>query len=931
MEGENTETGNSEIRVVAEQPQEIFEDKTAMVATSDDVVEIRKEKVIGFLKKNYNYIAYVVLAIIVFLAVRIRTKNLAGLKDVTTGTWTLGPDLDPFLFLRYAKTIVAEGGLPIIDAMRYVPIGFNIERGFILHYYLIAWFHKLASVFGSESVTHSAVLFPAFMFGLTIIAFFFMTRKIFSHSLGEKSANVIGLIASFLLMVIPALLPRTIAGIPEKESAAFLFLFLAFYFFLSAWGESKRGKSYFFAILAGFSTAGMALIWGGFAFIFITIAPAVFIAFLLNKVGKRQIYAYILWIASSFILMNIFSARYTITRLFSSVTTGSAVIVLFVILVHAIIFNTNLRKPFRSGKLGKIPPRFNSAIVSVLILLVLSTFVWGVSFVPDLLSNLVDNLVQPATSRLIQTVAENRQPYFTEWARNFGPNYFEIPLTFWLFFIGSIYMFGQMVKTLKKNERRYLTLAYVIFLVSTIFSRYSASSRLNGENTLSLGFYALGFLIFVFTFGLYYYRRYKNGELDELKKIDFGFMFLLSFFFLGIVSARAAVRTIMVLAFPTSIVISYFAVDIFNKAKRIKGDSAKKAFVWFLAVLVIVPTFYAGYAYYNAVSAQASGYIPSPYTQQWQKAMFWVRENTQEDAVFGHWWDYGYWIQSIGERATVLDGGNGISYWNHLMGRYALTGSDNREALDFLYAHDTTHFLIDSTDIGKYSAYSLIGSDADLDRMSFIPTIVKDASQIQEKKDSTVFVYPASIALDGDITFEDNGTSIFLPRGSAGIAAVLVERDNENGRVIQTQGVYVYQGEQFVLPLRYTYDQKEFIDFGFGVESGVYIYPRAVQSSGGLQLDISGSMIYLSERTVKSQLARLYLYNEENPYFKLVHSEDDFVVEQIKAQNPGLDLDIIHFQGLRGPIKIWEINYPEDIEFKEEFVDRVYPESLRAA
>jgi len=35
--------------------------------------------------------------------------------------------------------------------------------------------------------------------------------------------NIIALIATAFFVVIPSLLPRTIAGIPEKESAAFFF------------------------------------------------------------------------------------------------------------------------------------------------------------------------------------------------------------------------------------------------------------------------------------------------------------------------------------------------------------------------------------------------------------------------------------------------------------------------------------------------------------------------------------------------------------------------------------------------------------------------------------------------------------------------------------------------------------------------------------
>ncbi len=925
MEGEN----NANLKAnISEAEASILENKNTAISSDDETINIRKEKVMNFLKEKYSLISYVVLAVIVFLALRIRTRNLGGLRDITTNDWTLGPDLDPFLFLRHAKEIIENGSLAAVDYMRYVPIGFEAKRGFILHEYLIAWFHKIAVLFGSESVTQSAAIFPAFMFGLTVIAFFLMTRKIFSEKLGEKKANVIALIASFLLSVAPALLPRTIAGIPEKESAAFLFMFLAFYFFLSSWSEKNKIKSYGLSVLAGLSTGAMALIWGGYAFIFITLIPAVFFSFLLGKTDDRNIYSYGLWILSAFVPMYIFSIRYSITRLLSSETTGSAVVVLFIMIAHNVIFRTNLKKHFQTGRVSKIPPRAVSAIASVVILIVLASLIFGASFVPNNINNVVNNLVKPATSRLIQTVAENRQPYFTEWASNFGPNYRNLPLTFWLFFIGSIYLFHRMIKTLKKNEKIWLTVSYIIFLTATIFSRYSGGSRLNGENSLSLAFYGLGALFFVFVFGFYYYKRYKNNELDELKNIDFGFMFLLSFFFLGIISARAAVRTIMVLAIPTSIVISYFAFSVFDRAMNMK-EGGKKTFAWIIALIVIVPTVYSGYVYYNVVNETASQFVPSIYTQQWQKAMAWVRENAPENAVFGHWWDYGYWVQSIGERATVLDGGNGISYWNHLMGRYALTGTSNREALEFLYAHNTTHFLIDSTDIGKYSAYSLIGGDENYDRASYIPTLVKDVNQMQERKNSTVFVYPANSGLDDDVVFEDNGTKVFLPKGAAGLGAVLIEKNND-GSVNQPLGIFVYQGQQYTLPFRYMF-YNEFIDFGSGVESGVYLFPRAIQSGNSLQIDFEGAMLYLSERVVKSQLARLYLYKENNPNFKLVLSEDDFIVGQIKAGNPGFSNDIIYFQGFRGPIRIWEINYPKDIEFKEEFIDTVYPERLRLA
>jgi len=33
----------------------------------------------------------------------------------------------------------------------------------------------------------------------------------------------------------------------------------------------------------------------------------------------------------------------------------------------------------------------------------------------------------------------------------------------------------------------------------------------------------------------------------------------------------------------------------------------------------------------------------------------WIKNNTPEDAVIASWWDYGYWIQTKAERATLAD------------------------------------------------------------------------------------------------------------------------------------------------------------------------------------------------------------------------------------------------------------------------------------
>ena len=58
-----------------------------------------------FDKEKYIFIP--LLIVLLITTGFVRTQNIPNLTDVSTGEYTLGPDLDPFLYLRHAKEIVA--------------------------------------------------------------------------------------------------------------------------------------------------------------------------------------------------------------------------------------------------------------------------------------------------------------------------------------------------------------------------------------------------------------------------------------------------------------------------------------------------------------------------------------------------------------------------------------------------------------------------------------------------------------------------------------------------------------------------------------------------------------------------------------------------------------------------------------------------------
>ena len=972
--------------------------------------------ILAFYKKE-KYAFFPLAAWVIWLSAAIRILPLKinpatgkpGLWDITRDFWTLGPDLDPFLFLRWAKEIVSTGALYATDMMRYVPLGFNIKEELVLHVYLITWFHKLASAFGSGSIEFSAIIYPVFMFAITVGVFYLFVRKIFIDNLRNIKANLIALLSSFLFAVTPSILPRTVAGIPEKEASGFLFLFAAFYFFLSAWKSKEWKARYLQAILASASTVMMALVWGGYIYIYMTIALATGLAFLIGQADKQKFYIYTIWLFSSILVISWLTPRFSLYSLLTSTNTGIATAVFGAMLIYFIIEYEGIQKYIKRGFFKDMPIQAISIFIMVALAILASFFV-GQTFLQDKMNGLVNQLVSPTTDRLGVTVAENRQPFFDEWASGFGPplasfvqfitsnmismsqemgQRLSAPIFFWMFFLGSIYLFFFFMSSFNIKERLILTFGYSIFMLGIVFSRYRPDHALNGTNNISLFVYSLGFFALFFVLGykgnegdkklgnyyraagaslflLFLWLMYFKGSLifmgialisaayfgilaisglakeENLKSVDWGALLLFSFFFLTIVSARGAVRLVMMLGPSTAIVVSAAVIILIASLYSRKYENrGLKIFLAVLAIIIILLTLFSMYAFYEGTKGASRSEVPYQYTFQWQKAMSWVRDNTPKDAVFGHWWDYGYWLQSIGERATVLDGGNAIPYWNHLMGRHALTGPDNQAALDYLYAHKTTHFLIDSTDIGKYSAFSSIGADIKGDRTSFIQSMSRNNAITQELKNGTkTFYFPSGIKyqnympFDEPIKYSDNGTnSTFEPRNSV-IIGISVESDNAGKVKGQPKAIIITQGKggqvETELPMKYAFFNNTFYEFESGIESGAFFMQRLNSQETSFQLEEDGALLYLSKRTVKSQLARLYLYKEDNPYFELAHSQDSPIVEQIKNSGAKEAEDIIFYGGVQGPIRIWEINYPDNMTLNQTYLSKNFPDARLA-
>ena len=862
-------------------------------------------------KKIQTILIVVLLLLIVFFGTFIRLQNIPLLKNSATGE-AIPLALDPFYFLRVAETSISWGGLTEYDEMRYsvIDVPWTTE---ITPKATLFWFKVLKIFNPNVSLAHVHNLNPVLFFILGIILFFFIVLFL-------TKSKWIGIISAGLLAIIPPYLYRTLAGFADHESIGmFAFFAVLLVFSLSIAYLNKKNKkiSWKFIIplglITGFLSAFSAIAWGGIAKFGFMIIPLSFIIIWLVNVKnkdfkfKENLWFYASWFFSSIIFACILGLNFTFfIKTYILNLTGLLAPFTLLFILFDYFFMKKGKKLFRK-ELSLKKRILASFISTIIVALIIYQIFMGNVF--TLIKQIWETLIHPfGTGRVGLTIAENKQPYLSDWWNQIGKT------IFWIFFVGVALLGANIARGIKKKKNKILfVFAWIVFISGILFSRISAVSALNGENGLSQFVYIISVLIFIASCIWIYLK-------DELK-IDKKLIIIASWLILMLVAARGAVRLFFAIVPFTCFMTGYSIVNFYNLAKKNKDEFIKTIF-YLLFVLAIIGLIFSSVGFAKTTINQAKYTGPSA-NSQWQYAMNWANENTPKDSLFMHWWDYGYWVQYLGKRATVTDGGHYNGYWDHLIGRYVLTTPNPETAKSFAKAHKVSHLLIDQTDIGKYPAYSSIGSDGSgQDRNAWIPTMLSDSKEVQETRDGLVRLYRGGTVLDQDIVYEDEtGKTIFLPAGKAFVGGFFFEKYQDSWR--QPQGIYIYNNQQLRLPIRYVYLDGILTDFKEGINATVYIFPKYEQGSSTGQLDKVGAALYLSEKVKDSLVAQLFLMDDPNnlyPEFKLVHVENSYYVNLFKFQNMDIG-NFVYFNGVQGPIKIWEITHSNDIIARQEFLN----------
>jgi len=875
-----------------------------------DVEFLRKSKdVLNHLKKPKVAwtVILVLLFIIIFWSASIRLSNLPILKDTTTGD-TIPSDLDTFYFLRIAQTILDEGKLPEFDSFRRAsgPVPYTQE---ILPQTTVL-LYKVINIFSEKSLGYVFTITPVIFFIISLILFFFL-----SYNLTKN--KIVALLSSFFLAFVPSFLFRTLAGSADHDSfgiMAFFAVLLVFVIslkYLQREKEKKLSTSIYYGLITAFLTAFAVVCWGGVVvFLYIIIPLSILIFWILNlknNPNKKDnlligVYYWIWFLFSSFfgiiyglgLLDNL--QRYSIS------SSGIISIFTFLFLIVDYLFYYFKNKLNQKSKEYRIILSFVATILIGIIFL----FVIGKNPF-EIISEVFLRFLHPyGKERIGLTVAENAQPYLRDFISQIGK------IFFWISFVGTLFLGYYFVRGVKdKKQKRNLLILWILMIVGLILTRVSSTSIFNGENFLSKLLYFGGIILFA----IYFLYIYFKGEIN----VDSSTIILFSWMVIMFVAARGAVRLFFVLTPFICFLSAYSVYHLWKFAKNAK-EEITKFILYFVFLLVIIGLIISLTGFISGVSAQAKVAGPSA-SAQWQNAMGWVRENTLQDDLFVHWWDYGYWVQGLGKRATLVDGGHG-NCWDHEVGRYLLTTPYPETAFSFIKTHNISYLLIDQTDINKYPAFSIIGSDkSGKDRLSWINTFILDSTQVKETKEGLLTLYRGGTMLDQSLTYKDqNNTTIFLPESESGIGAILIE--TKNNSVNSAKGIFIYKNQQYQIPLRYVYYDQKFIDLGEGLDVTLYFYPLVIQTEEGINLNKNGAVMYLSGKVKDSLFAQVYLMDDPLKRFKeleLVHTEDDYIVGLMKTQG-GIESDFVYFGGVRGPIKIWKAKPNENIQVVEKFL-----------
>ncbi|MGI0017818.1 MAG: peptidylprolyl isomerase [Nitrosotalea sp.] len=512
-------------------------------------------------------------------------------------------EFDPFFNYRATQYLVDNGLNAYVhwhDDMSWYPSGRDVFATAQVPLHVTdAVLYKIFG--GGMSLYDFTIIFPVVFGSMTAVVIFALVRV-----LGGTSA---GLFASLFFALSPPIIVRGTIGWFKSEPLGLFYGLLGVYLFLS--GIKSENKKIAISKLVGggfFLAVGFAS-WGGIEFFLLPLGLFFIALPFIRKDHNFLLWAVPLFVAVTMLISGGLFARPGPTFVFGMrgfAMIGPAILLVVIILVQ---------------KYSKEQHRIRNSLLALTALIIIGVVVLSAGSLGSASFRYLNAMNPFLTSEdpLVDSVAEHATPTL---AQNFS--YFSVLMLFaglgiWLVF---------RKRNGDPNESRFsirnemIVFALIIGIVGAYSgSTFSRLELLTATSVIILSSIGLAILI-----------------KDILKRQNTPVKFVES----------SKKGTGSKKEIPT------------KKSSELLGRIPKIAFVAVIVALLLVPTLYPVNANWITITKSpptilngGSNFAIS--TSDWPDALNWIKNNTPKDSVVASWWDYGYWVQTLGERKTLAD------------------------------------------------------------------------------------------------------------------------------------------------------------------------------------------------------------------------------------------------------------------------------------
>jgi dolichyl-diphosphooligosaccharide---protein glycosyltransferase len=514
-------------------------------------------------------------------------------------------EFDPFFNYRATQYLVDHGLNAYVhwhDTMSWYPEGRDVFSNAQVPLHVTdAILYKIFG--GGTSLYDFTIIFPVVFGSMTVIVIFALVRV-----LGGTSA---GLFASLFFALSPPIIVRGTIGWFKSEPLGLFYGLLGIYLFLS--GLKSKNKKIAAAKLIGggfFLAIGFAS-WGGIEFFLLPMG-----LFFIALPFMRKDHNFLLWAIPLFVAVTMVIAGGLFARPGPSFVFGMRGLAMIgpAILLVIIIF---------IQKYSKEQHRIRNSVIALAALIIIGVIVLSVGPFHSTSFRYLNAMNPFLTSEdpLVDSVAEHATPTL---AQNFS--YFSVLMLFaglgiWLMFRKKN---GDESTSRFSIRNEMIVFALIIGIVGAYSgSTFSRLELLTATSVIILS--SIGLTVLV---GDILKRENKQVKIIESSKK-------------GTAQTRKETATT-------------------KKTSDLLGRVSKIAFVAVIVALFLVPTLYPVNANWILVTKSpptilngGSNFAIS--TNDWPDTLNWIKNNTPKDSVIASWWDYGYWIQTMGDRTTLAD------------------------------------------------------------------------------------------------------------------------------------------------------------------------------------------------------------------------------------------------------------------------------------